>query len=85
MVGPDAELHLALLFVVRKVLDLDVTLTLVDGWRLPLHLARVFNGGLRHHCNDVVAVSTASYNMNNDHHHHHHHHHPIRFYSASAN
>jgi len=60
VIRPDAELHLAFLYVERKELDVDVTLALVDGRRLPLHDPRVFDGRLRHHRDDVVAVSAES-------------------------
>jgi len=60
VIRPDAELHLAFLYVERKELDVDVALALVDGRRLPLHDPRVFDGRLRHHRDDVVAVSAES-------------------------
>ena len=59
-VCPHAELHFALLSVEREEFHVDITLTLVDGRRLPLHFSRVFDGRLCHHCNNVVAVSAVA-------------------------
>jgi len=46
IVGPHPKLHEAFLLVKREELDVDGTVRLVDGRRLPHDQARVVNRGL---------------------------------------
>ena len=56
VVGPAAELHVAVLLVEGEPLDVDLAGGLVDGRRLPVHLARVPQRRLRHQRHLVLAV-----------------------------
>jgi len=66
VVSPDAELHLALLNVERKELDVDVTLAFVYGRRFPLDDSCVLDSRLCHHRYDVVAIGAARVQTNTD-------------------
>lgn len=58
VVCPRAELHDAGLLVEREVLDVNLTGALVDGWRLPLHTARVVQGRFRRERHLEITVRT---------------------------
>ena len=73
VVRPRTELHVTLLYVERKVRDVDAAAGPVDGRRYPQYLAITLDD---HHCLTLLLqplVSTAaSYHLHTYHHHHHH-------------
>ena len=63
VVCPRSEFHEALLLVEGEELNVDFARRLVDGGRVPQHLAGVVQDGLGHDCHLVVAVSTEKNNL----------------------
>lgn len=57
IVRPETEFHLALLFIVRKPFDVDLTKALVDGRWLPYYLAIVIHSRIVHDADVGIASS----------------------------
>ncbi len=58
VVGPGAELHLAVLLVEREERDVNAAGALVDGWRNPTHLSSVEEVGFGHVGHRKLTVRT---------------------------
>lgn len=56
IVRPRCKTHLALLRIEREILDVDATRRFVDGWRHPVHFARVHENYFGLECHFVVAI-----------------------------